>query len=159
MNSDQGASRRPLVHRRGAHHAHPPASRPASPSASRPESQASCSGSEKGEVLLRGVGTLPYFSPPDASVPWQPDGLTIHTKKWFPGTGFLGAPPISLSGSQLTLWRQPFPAARPAGESELCATPGCRRALSPAVPPLDSLRGNHLSNTTCLMQAFFKRVE
>ena len=38
--------------------------------------------SEKGEVLLRGVGTLQTFSPPNASVQWQPDGLTIHTKKW-----------------------------------------------------------------------------
>ena len=48
-------------------------------------------------MLLRGVGTLPcFFSPPNASVQWQPDGLTIHTKKWFPGAGFLGAPPISL---------------------------------------------------------------
>ena len=28
---------------------------------------------------------------------WQPDGLTIHTKKWLLGAGFLGAPPISLS--------------------------------------------------------------
>ena len=25
----------------------------------------------------------------------QPDGLTIHTQKWFLGAGFLGAPPIS----------------------------------------------------------------
>ena len=25
---------------------------------------------------------------------WQPDGLTIHTKKRFLGSGFLGAPPI-----------------------------------------------------------------
>ena len=31
------------------------------------------------------------------SVQWQPDGLTIHTKKWFLGAGFLGAPPISLT--------------------------------------------------------------
>ena len=31
------------------------------------------------------------------SVQWQPDGLTIRTKKWFPGAGFLGAPPISLT--------------------------------------------------------------
>ena len=37
--------------------------------------------SENGEVLLRGVGTLRYVFPPDASVQWQPDGLTIHTKK------------------------------------------------------------------------------
>ena len=27
---------------------------------------------------------------------WQPDGLTIHAKKWFLGAGFLGAPAISL---------------------------------------------------------------
>ena len=30
------------------------------------------------------------------SVQWQPDGLTIHTKKWLLGTRLLGAPPISL---------------------------------------------------------------
>ena len=47
-------------------------------------------------MLLRGVGTLRYFFPPDASVQWQPDGLTIHTQKWFLGAGFLGAPHISL---------------------------------------------------------------
>ena len=52
--------------------------------------------SEKGEMLLRGVGTLQYPFPPNASVQWQPDGLTIHTKEWFLGAGFLGAPPISL---------------------------------------------------------------
>ena len=53
-------------------------------------------GSEKGEVLLEGVGTLRYSFPPDASVQWQPGQLTINTKKWFLGAGFLGAPPISL---------------------------------------------------------------
>ena len=53
--------------------------------------------SEKGEVLLRGVGTQQLFVPPNASVQGQPDGLTIYTKEeWFLGAGFLGAPPISL---------------------------------------------------------------
>ena len=52
---------------------------------------------EKGEVLLRGVGILRYDFPPNASVQWQPGDLTIHTKKSFPGAGFLGAPPISLT--------------------------------------------------------------
>ena len=47
-------------------------------------------------VLLRGVGTQRHVFPPDASVQWQPDGWKIHTKKWFLGAGFLGAPPISL---------------------------------------------------------------
>ena len=51
--------------------------------------------SEKGEVLLRGVGTLRYDFQPNASVQWQPGDLTIHTNKWFLGAGFLGAPPIS----------------------------------------------------------------
>ena len=46
-------------------------------------------------MLLRGVGTTRYSFLPDASVQWQPDGLTIHSKKRFPGAGFLGAPPIS----------------------------------------------------------------
>ena len=36
------------------------------------------------------------FSPPNASVQWRPDCLTIHTKKWLLRAGFLGAPPISL---------------------------------------------------------------
>ena len=52
---------------------------------------------EKGGVLLRGVGTLRYLFPPNASVQWQPDGLTIRTQKWFLGAGFLGALPISLT--------------------------------------------------------------
>ena len=38
------------------------------------------------------------LSPRNASVQWQPGGLTIHAKKWFLGAGFLGAPPISLRG-------------------------------------------------------------
>ena len=42
---------------------------------------------EKWEVLLRGVGTLRHFF---LMV------LTIHTKKWFLGAGFLGEPPTSL---------------------------------------------------------------
>ena len=29
------------------------------------------------------------------SVEWQPDGLTVHTEKWFLGAEFLGALPIS----------------------------------------------------------------
>ena len=52
--------------------------------------------SEKGEVLLSGVGTLRCLFSPDASLQWQPGGLTIHTNKWFLGAGFLGAFPISL---------------------------------------------------------------
>ena len=32
-----------------------------------------------------------------ASAQWQVDGLAMPTKKWFPGAGFLGAPPISLN--------------------------------------------------------------
>ena len=52
--------------------------------------------SEKGEVLLRGAGTLRYSFLLNASVQWQPDGLTIDIDKQFLGAGFLGAPPISL---------------------------------------------------------------
>ena len=58
--------------------------------------------SEKGEVLLRGVGTLRYLlilSENSAcqrpAVQWQPEGLTIHAQKWFLGAGFLGVPFIS----------------------------------------------------------------
>ena len=47
-------------------------------------------------MFLRGVGTQRFLFSPDASVQWQPDGLTIHINKWFLGAGFLGAPPISL---------------------------------------------------------------
>ena len=50
----------------------------------------------KMEVLPRAVGTRRDFFPPSASLRWQPDGLTIHTNKWFLGAGFLGAPPVSL---------------------------------------------------------------
>ena len=56
--------------------------------------------SGKGEVLLKGVGTLRYVFPPDASVQWQPDGLTIHAKQQFLGAGFLGASPISLRDAE-----------------------------------------------------------
>ena len=45
-------------------------------------------------MLLRGVGTLRYYFPPNASVQWQPDGLAIPPKS---GSVFLGAPPISLA--------------------------------------------------------------
>ena len=53
--------------------------------------------SEKGEVLLGGVGALRRTSPPDAYVQWQPDGLAVHTKKWFLGAGFLGWYNIAIS--------------------------------------------------------------
>ena len=39
------------------------------------------------------------------SVQWQPDGLTIHTQRWFLGAGFPGAPPISLSNDEPDLPR------------------------------------------------------
>ena len=51
--------------------------------------------SEKGEVLLRGVGTLRYSFPPNASAQWQPGDLATYTKRWFLGAGFLGAPPTT----------------------------------------------------------------
>ena len=50
---------------------------------------------ERGSAPKRGRHSAIFF-PPHASLQWQPDGLTIHTKKWFPGAGFLGAPPIYL---------------------------------------------------------------
>ena len=61
-------------------------------------------GSEKGEVLLRGVGTLRYLlilgensaCQVPICVQWQPDGLAIHTKKWFLGAGLLGADNIGM---------------------------------------------------------------
>ena len=61
--------------------------------------------SEKGEVLLTGVGTLRHFFKSSVktllvkcpSVQWQPGGLIIHTKQWFLRAGFLVAPPISLN--------------------------------------------------------------
>ena len=45
------------------------------------------------DICRSSVKTLLVKCP---SVQWQPDGLTIHTNKWFLGAGFLGAPPISL---------------------------------------------------------------
>ena len=36
--------------------------------------------SERGEVLLRGVGTLRYYFPPNASAQWQPGDLNPHQK-------------------------------------------------------------------------------
>ena len=69
---------------------------------------------ERGSAPKR-VGTLRFVCPPSASVQWQPDGLTIHTKKWLLGAGFLGAPPISLTPG-------PFPpvlAPRPPSNSLL----------------------------------------
>ena len=50
-------------------------------------------GGRHSTIFLSSVKTLLVKCP---SVQWQPDGLTIHTKKWFLGAGFLGAPPISL---------------------------------------------------------------
>ena len=50
---------------------------------------------EGGSASRRGWHST-IFVPTNASVQWQPGDLTIHTKKWFSGPGFLGAPPISL---------------------------------------------------------------
>ena len=54
---------------------------------------------EEGSAPRRGRHSAMCVFPPNASVRWQPDGLTIHTKKWLQGAGFLGAPPISLTQS------------------------------------------------------------
>ena len=51
---------------------------------------------ERGSAPKRGRHSTICF-PPNASVQWQPDGLTIYTKKWFLGARFLGAPPSSLT--------------------------------------------------------------
>ena len=89
-------------------------------------------GSENGEVLLREVGTLRCLFPPNASVQWQPDGLTIHTgfpgagfleagflEAGFLGAGFLGAPPISLIllASKVVMAWQRLGGLRPGGGS------------------------------------------
>ena len=57
---------------------------------------------ERGSAPKRGRHST-IFVPPNASVQWQPDGLTIHTNKWFLGAGFLGAPPISLRIEELVV--------------------------------------------------------
>ena len=54
----------------------------------------SCSSQRKGSAPERGRHST-IFLPPNASVQWQPDGLTIHTEKWLLGAGFLGSPPIT----------------------------------------------------------------
>ena len=51
-------------------------------------------GSALCDMFLSSATTLLVKCP---SVQWQLDGLTIHTKKWVLGAGFLGAPPISLA--------------------------------------------------------------
>ena len=50
----------------------------------------------KGKCSYEGSALRCLFHP-NAPVQWQADGLTIHTKKWFLGAGFLGAHPISLT--------------------------------------------------------------
>ena len=46
----------------------------------RPAGRQIRNGQRKGEVLLRGMGTLRYSSPPNASVQWQPgDSTTTPT--------------------------------------------------------------------------------
>ena len=42
------------------------------------------------------------------SVQWQPSGLTVHTKKWFLGAGFLVAPAISLKKGSSCVSPLPF---------------------------------------------------
>ena len=66
---------------------------------------------ERGSAPTRGRHSAIVF-PPSAPVQWQPDGLTIHTKKWFLGAGFLGAPAISLIPSQVRHARDEAEAAR-----------------------------------------------
>ena len=51
---------------------------------------------ERGSAPNMGGHSTICLLHPNASVQWQPDGLTIHIKMWFLGAGFLGAPPISL---------------------------------------------------------------
>ena len=59
------------------------------------EKRGSCSsgGSALCDICCSSVKALLVKCP---SVQRQPDGLTIHTNKWFLGAGFLGAPPIAL---------------------------------------------------------------
>ena len=55
---------------------------------------------ERGSAPKGGRHSTIFF-PADASVLWQPDVLTIYTKKLFLGAGFRGAPPISLTKGPL----------------------------------------------------------
>ena len=82
--------------------------------------------SEKGEVLLGGVGTVRYSFPPNASVQWQPGGLTIHTKKCFLGAGFLGAPPTSLRFASPAARGSAPLAGRLPGQTRRCPHCHCR---------------------------------
>ena len=67
---------------------------------------------------------------------WQPDGVTIHSKQWFLGAGFLGAPPISLTvtGPQISpelqkpACRTPKPLERHSGHSDSAK---CRELVWP----------------------------
>ena len=90
------AQRRSVTQREGA------SQRPSQPASQTgqpiPPPQCQLSARERGSAPERGRHSTICF-PPNASVQWQPDGLTIHihTKKWFPGARFLGAPAISLT--------------------------------------------------------------
>ena len=77
---------------------------------------------EKGEVPLRGLGTPRCSFLPNASVQWPPGDLTIHTKKWLLGAGFLGAPPISLRPCSTACRRR----APGGGSSGRCSTRAAR---------------------------------
>ena len=65
----------------------------ARPSFSQRGGKCSSGGSALNNICWSSVKTLLVKCP---SVQWQPDGLSIHIKKWFLGAGFPGAPPISL---------------------------------------------------------------
>ena len=86
--------------------------------------------SEKGEVLLRGVGTLRYFPPPNASVQWQPDGSAIPSKKWSLGAGILGAPRIPLISRREGPAGVACKGAGPARKSELRGRSGKARTAA-----------------------------
>ena len=93
---------------------------------------------ERGSAPERGGHSTIVF-PPNASVQWQLDDLTIHTRKWFLGAGFLGAPPIS--PSYPTLWPLGTSTQRGGSQTErwtsrAAATPGfetlaLRREVTP----------------------------
>ena len=65
---------------------------------------------------------------------WQPDGLTIHTNKWFLGAGLLGAPPISLTiSSQRRSWlgtHAPMPLRRVSRRESSVRPPGSLRCVA-----------------------------
>ena len=66
---------------------------------------------ERGSAPKRGWHSTIILFPPNASSQWQPDGLAIPAKKWFPGAGFLGGTSPFSYGARRGRGSEPRPSA------------------------------------------------